>query len=390
MKLVYIANIRIPTEKAHGIQIMKMCESFARVKIAGQDIEVELLAPGRFNSIKEDPFSFYNVKRNFKIIKIPCFGLLSIGGFLGQVSFLAQTVSFLLAARIHFLFHRFDVLYTREQLTGLFFKNFILEIHSLPKSASFFHKMIWRKAKKLVVLTGHIKSLLVANGLPKDKILVAADAVDLREFDIPISANEARAKLGLPLDKKIVLYAGSLLLFDWKGVDILLRSVKFIKSECRLVLVGGQKQEIEGLKSMSNMPDSQTVLMVGQKPHRLIPYYLKAADVLVLPNKAGDIWSEYYTSPLKLFEYMAGRRPIVASDLPAIREILDRDSALLFEANNPVDLAEKINLLLDNPDLGRRFADQAFQVVSNYTWDKRAQIIINFIQNMPGSENSAV
>ena len=379
MKLVYIANIKLPTGKAHGIQIMKMCESFAKVKIADKNIEVELIVPGRFNYIKEDPFLFYNVTRNFKIIKIPCFDLFFVDGFLGKVSFFLQTISFLFVTRIHFLFNRFDILYTREQLTGLFFKNFILEIHSIPKKIAFFHKIIWQRARKLVVLTSYIKKIIAEGGLTKEKILVAADAVDLQEFDIPISANDARKKLGLPLDKKIVLYAGSFLLFDWKGVDILLQSAEFIKSGCLLILVGGQKQEIEALKSLSNTQDSKNILMVGQKPHNLIPYYIKAADVLVLPNKAGDVWSEYYTSPLKLFEYMAGRRPIVASDLPSIREILNKDSALLFEANNPVDLAEKINLLIENSDLGRQVADKAFQVVADYTWDKRAQIIINFV-----------
>ncbi|MCX6779491.1 MAG: glycosyltransferase family 4 protein [Candidatus Magasanikbacteria bacterium] len=160
---------------------------------------------------------------------------------------------------------------------------------------------------------------------------------------------------------------------------MLLQSVQFIKKNSLLVLVGGKKQEIESLKKTSNILDDRDILMVGQKPHNLIPYYIKAADVLVLPNKAGDVWSEYYTSPLKLFEYMAGRRPIVASNLPSIREVLDKESAMLFEANNPVDLAEKINLLIDNPDLGRQLADKAFQKVTNYTWDKRAQIIIKFI-----------
>jgi len=379
MKLVYLANIRIPTEKAHGIQIMKMCESFVALKIKGQAVEVELVVPDRSNAIKEDPFLFYNVKQNFKITKIPCFGLFSLPGFWGKVSFLIQEISFLLMAKGYLLFKHFDLLFTREQLTGLFFKNFILEIHSIPRKISFFHKIIWQRSTKLVVLTNYIKSLIVANGLPEEKILVAADAVDLQEFDISLSTNEAREKLDLPVNKKIVLYAGSLLLYGWKGVDVLLQSAQFIKNNSLLVLVGGKKQEIESLKRLSNILDESDILMVGQKPHNLIPYYIKAADVLVLPNKAGDVWSEYYTSPLKLFEYMAGRRPIVAADLSSIREVLDKENAVLFEPNNPLDLAAKINLVIDNPDLGHQLADKAFQKVTNYTWDKRAQTIIKFI-----------
>ncbi|MDD4477042.1 MAG: glycosyltransferase family 4 protein [Patescibacteria group bacterium] len=379
MKLVYIANVRLPTEKAHGLQIIKMCENFAKASKFGENLDVELVVPKRFNRIKEDIFLFYNVKRNFKITKIPCFGLFSANGFLGMIYFLTQTVSFLFVARLHLLFSRFDILYTREQIAGLFYKNFVLEIHSLPKKITFFHKIIWQRANKLVVLTNYIKEIIVKNGVANDKILVEADAVDLNEFDIPISQKEARKKIGLPLNKKIILYAGSLTLFDWKGVDIILQAAKFINNNCMFVLVGGEKLEIEALKNKFDIKDSNNVLFAGQKSHSLIPFYIKAADVLTLPNKAGDVWSEYYTSPLKLFEYMAGRRPIVASNIPSIKEILNVNSALLFEANSAVDLVEKINLILANQDLGKKFADNAYKIVMNFTWKKRAQTIINFI-----------
>ena len=65
MKIIYIANVRMPTEKAHGIQIMKMCEAFSLA-----EFEVELVVPWRFNKIEENAFDFYGVKRNFKIKKI--------------------------------------------------------------------------------------------------------------------------------------------------------------------------------------------------------------------------------------------------------------------------------------------------------------------------------
>ncbi|MCH7883412.1 hypothetical protein IIA95_03290, partial [Patescibacteria group bacterium] len=74
MKLIYIANARIPTEKAHGIQIMKTCEAFA-----DNGAEIELVVPWRFNPIKNDPFEYYDVKRVFKIVKIPSLDLTAFG-----------------------------------------------------------------------------------------------------------------------------------------------------------------------------------------------------------------------------------------------------------------------------------------------------------------------
>ena len=59
-KIIYLANVRLPTEKAHGIQIVKMCEAFA-----GLGLEVELVVPNRLNSIQDDIFDYYGVKKNF-------------------------------------------------------------------------------------------------------------------------------------------------------------------------------------------------------------------------------------------------------------------------------------------------------------------------------------
>ena len=72
-KLVYIANARIPTEKAHGIQIMKMCEAFS-----AQVVDVELVLPRRLNRIKENPFDYYGVKKNFKITKLPTIDFITL------------------------------------------------------------------------------------------------------------------------------------------------------------------------------------------------------------------------------------------------------------------------------------------------------------------------
>jgi glycosyltransferase involved in cell wall biosynthesis len=89
----------------------------------------------------------------------------------------------------------------------------------------------------------------------------------------------------------------------------------------------------------------------------------------------------FYTSPLKLFEYMASRRPIVASNLPSLMEILeDKKNSILFEADNERDLAEKINYCISN-DM-TYIVDNAYKDVLNFTWEKRAYNIIKFIKKV--------
>jgi len=123
------------------------------------------------------------------------------------------------------------------------------------------------------------------------------------------------------------------------------------------------------------------LLLVEKVSHDIIPYYLKSADVLVLPNKKGDVVSEYYTSPLKLFEYMASNVPIVASNLPSIKEILNDENSFLFEANNQDDLLKKINYSLNNEEESRIKASKSFEDAKKYTWSERAVSIINFIKS---------
>ena len=154
MKIVYFANIRMPTDMAHGIQIMQMCEAFAS---AGN--EVELVVPKRFNQIKTDPFVYYDVKKIFKIKKLFCIDLLIFS--LGKTGFLLQTFSYFLAARIYLWFNRYDILYVRSEFAGLLFRNYVLEIHTLPEQIRALHKYAWRKAKKIIALTSFLKVDLI-------------------------------------------------------------------------------------------------------------------------------------------------------------------------------------------------------------------------------------
>src|SRR3989344_328218 len=311
-KLIYLADMRLPTDWAHGIQIMKMCEAFAQT-----GIEVELVVPRRFNKIKENPFQYYNIRRKFKITKLPCIDLMPLSA--SKLIFLLEKLSFLVAAKFFLSLKKFNILYTREPLAGLFWKNFILEAHVLPKRIKSINLYFWQRAKALVVLTNFIKDKMTAIGVTAEKILVAPDGVDVADFNLPLSPAQARQAIGLPADKKLVIYSGSFSLYSWKGVDVLLEAAHYLPDNAIVVLVGGSEAEVQSIKSKIT---TDNVLLVGRQPYAKISYYLAAADVLVLPNKAGDIMSEQYTSPLKMFEYMASGRPIVASDLAGLREIL--------------------------------------------------------------------
>lgn len=378
MSLIYLANIRIPTEKAHGIQTMKMCEGFGLLENQGERLEVELLVPRRFNKIKEDPFDYYAVKRIFKIKKLPCLDLIPLGiPFLG---FWLQSITFSISVFFYLIFKKTDIIYSRDLLPLflLYFlrRKIIYEAHYLPKNF-WLYQWLLKGLKGLVVITQKLKEFYQNKGIQAEKILVAPDGVDLEQFQIKESREECRRKLNLPLDKKIILYTGHFYL--WKGTLVLAEAAKFLAGDCLVVFVGGTEKENEKFRIRTK--EFNNILIVRYQPHKEIPYWLRAADVLVLPNSGKQKISQFYTSPLKLFEYMASQKPIIASDLPSIREILNTNNSFLIKPDDPIMLAKKIDYVLENYALAIEKAKRAFQDAEKYTWNKRAGKIINFFKD---------
>ena len=335
MKLIYLSNSRLPTERAHGIQIMKMCEAFAA---AG--LKVELIVPWRFNKIKENPFDYYGVKKSFRIKKLPSLDLMLLG--LPKIGFWIQNWSFAKLVFFCLLFAKAEIIYSRDILPLFFLsyfkKNLIYEAHTFPKRFSLY-KGLFRRIKAIVVITKELKNLFVKNGITPDKILVAPDGVDLEEFNIKEFQEECRRKLNLPLDKKIIGYVGQLKTMGMeKGIGCLIKALGLLKKDnpsITLCLVGGRESDIVEYKKMAN---GLNAIFVRQVQHKLIPYYLRSFDVLAMLFP----WTKhfaYYMSPLKMFEYMTAQRPIVASDLPSIREVLNKNSAVLVKPNNSQSLA---------------------------------------------------
>ncbi|MFH1523292.1 MAG: glycosyltransferase family 4 protein [Patescibacteria group bacterium] len=370
MKLIYISNARIPTEKPHGYQIAKMCEEFAN------SLNVELWFPDRNNNITESIFNYYGIKNNFQIKKIKIFDFLKFNKYLGRAGYWLHLLLFLI--KLLFINIKKDnIIYTRDAEIAWLFKirgyKTIFEAHSWPESKRWLYKFLIKDINKIIVITKGLKNVFLKYNLPENRILVAPDGVDLEKFNIDISKKEARRKLNLSEDTKIFMYAG---LFDkWKGYLTLLQAVEYFnKKEAQLVMIGGEKEQIEKLKK--EYPD---VIFLGYLPYKTLPINQQAADVLILPNSGKTKISKFYTSPLKLFSYMSSQRPIVASDLPSIREVLGENNAILVEPDNPESLAIGIKKVLHNRELGARIAKQAYVDVKKYTWTKRAENILEFI-----------
>ena len=113
----------------------------------------------------------------------------------------------------------------------------------------------------------------------------------------------------------------------------------------------------------------------------MLPWF-KAVDVLVLSNQEKSEISKNWTSPMKMFEYMASKRPIIASDLSSIREILNKYNATLVKSDDSEDLASNINVTLKNKDFSAKILTEAFGNVQKYSWLNRVKTILFFIKSL--------
>jgi glycosyltransferase involved in cell wall biosynthesis len=384
MKITYLANIRLPTQKAHGLQIMKTCEALAK-----EGVEVNLVVPTRHNKITEDPFSFYGVDSCFTITKIKTPDLVAFG-FLG---FVFSLICFAERSIWYSFWNKGDVWYSRDlllaSLMAIFCSHVVWESHEGKTGLL----VAWLRLRqvKLVVITEGGKTFYQERGFSPENILVAPDAVDVTTFNSALSITEARQKVGLSQlnsNQKIVAYVGSVALYDWKGVDVFLSGLGLaIKQNASIVglVVGGTAVDHQNLIKQFELSDlvaEQKIIFVPQVKPALVPAYLRAASILVIPNKKGNQVSEQFTSPMKLFEYMASGVPIISTDVPAIVEVLNEDIAYVVPANNGEALAQAIAEILRNEAAANNKATKAQVVVDRYSWANRGQELVNFLNHV--------
>ena len=243
-------------------------------------------------------------------------------------------------------------------------------------------KRILNKCAGIICVTKRMKDICINDyKINQAKILVSPDAVDLSVFDIAVSVDSAKEQLNLPKDKKILVYTGNFTTMGAdKGISDILKAIKTLNDrQILFVAVGGSGRDIEFYKKETKGSGiDKQVLFLGHTFQKELAVYQKAADILLMPFPYTEHYA-FYMSPLKMFEYMASKRPIIATDLPSVKEILNEDNAFLIFPDNPQRLAEEIKMVLTNPEQAQKRAQQAFQDVQNYTWEKRTEEILKFI-----------
>lgn len=373
--MYYIANARMPNEKAHGIQIAKMCEAFIE---AGTDLT--LVVPRRATeprSLKD----YYGLRVSVPLIRLPAIDWYTggrIGYFVSSLSFVCSYLLFVWWKKMTapaFRLYTVDIDNYSSSALAYVGTSFFSEMHG-AKPNTFMQRMLFSRVKGIIAINKIIAAEL-RRTFPKSRAqyVIEPNGVDVSSLPI-IEKKEARERLGLPQDVPIVLYTGRF--FAWKGLEILPQAAALTPS-IRWQIVGGDKEQFMNLVRKL-LP--KNLYFAGSRPHSEMSMWFSAADALVVIGTSRDVQSYRYTSPMKLFEYMATGRPIVASNTPAIREVTSVDEALFYTPDDAQDLARVAEYAVTHHKELVPSMEAAKRRATAFSWRARAERILRFMEDV--------
>ncbi len=231
-----------------------------------------------------------------------------------------------------------------------------------------------RRADHVVTLTEQFREWLDRNKVkPLAATSTIPDAYDDQQW-YPQDRDNARAAVGLAPTTVVIAYAG--LTWAYRGLEVLLEAfarLHVTRPESLLVLVGGRPVERETIAALAaKLGITEAVRLPGQLPQAAVVNWVAAADALVVPGVINGL----NASPLKMFEYAAMARPIVAADLPAVREVLGDDGAIYFQAGDPQALYTALNTVCAQPAMTAAMAARVQQRIATFTYRGRAAQIL--------------
>jgi glycosyltransferase involved in cell wall biosynthesis len=306
----------------------------------------------------------------------------------------------------------FDVLYTRNPnfgfLAGLFcktrYKKMVYELNGIPedeknlirtkseenkffqieKKGKFSNRyfsaqtrlkmFVLKKAlefsDRIIAVTPGIKENLEGTyKISREKIVVVSNGANTSLFK-PLDQETCRKELGLNLKIPYICFVGNLA--PWQGVEYLVKAAPFILSrfpECRFLIIGDGVMKDDLLKLCEELGVENSFIFTGVIAYDRVPLYINASDTCTAPFIIARN-AKIGLSPLKLYEYMACGKPVVASNIGGVSDILETSGGGIYVLpEDPVALAESILKLLENPELRIKLGSKGLSYVTeNYSW----------------------
>lgn len=352
----------MPTEKAHGLQIAKMCEAYAKL---GHD--VELVVPYRKNTIQVDIFIYYGLERKFRVNTVNIFDTIRFSKWFPRVAYWLQAILFLWALKEKqipkdacIMTRSFDVAwwYTRRGY------QVIAEVHDFSRTRAWWNVLLLKNVSLLVCNSQGTETTLHAHGLRQTHVV--PNGVDIASMRPSCTRGEMRARWGVSENEFVVMYIGAL--EDWKGYKTVLNTSDRC-TDMTFIIVGGNSTQIRELRVRY-----PRVRFLGYQPYRKVANFQNMADVLLIPNDPAFEYEQAHTSPIKLFSSLASGIPVIVTDLANIRALADDSFFTMFDGSTE-GLESAIRTVKREYGLAQEKSRRAEVFVQRYTWEKRAQTI---------------
>jgi glycosyltransferase involved in cell wall biosynthesis len=246
----------------------------------------------------------------------------------------------------------------------------------LDRTAGEIELRVFSGSDCVFAVSGPLQRYLFDRGAAPARCFVLPNGVDTARFGLARSSKAVRERYGLEEDAIVVGFAGSLK--PWHGTDLLIEAfaeLRAARPKVRLLIVGEGPEE-DALKAQAkHLGLEGAVVFTGRVDHEAMPDYLAALDIAVAPYR--DL-SGFYFSPLKLYEYMAARLAVVASDAGEIGELVnDGVNGLLFAPGDEPQLSARLLRLVDDEALRRTLGEVAREEAERHSWTANARAIVD-------------
>lgn len=371
MKLALITPAPIPASTANSIQVMKMAQALVRL-----GHELRMYAPGTKMSFSQEQLKeHYGLSENLDI------------AWLASQPALRRYDYALRALRAAEHWGSNLILTRLPQAAALAArrgKPIIFELHDLPSGKlgpRLLSVFLNSKTSRRLVVISEALAEAIRSHYPLTKednvLMVAPDGVDLERYEKLPEPSAARTALKLP-DAFTVGYTGQF--YAGRGIGFLLDLAERLPA-MRFLLVGGRREDVSRVKRDVDRRELKNVSLTGFVSNSQLPAYQAACDALLMPYEArvaassgGNIAS--FLSPMKMFEYLACGRPILASELNVLGEVLNAQNALILSMDDVGVWAKALKELRADPSRTAKLSKAARATAANYSWQSRAKKIV--------------